>query len=130
MVLRVDIDETGWISYGSLDGFLYSFSPSGDLRKFPKSGRLESVIQVNLVLDCSGYAVYISQTEMEGKFSQEIGEYIHVSALKPKSVAFVFLVPDSGSVYWSESDPSNSNLSLSPSSVYCIHQNFSILCAW
>ncbi|KAL8475989.1 hypothetical protein ACS0TY_028593 [Phlomoides rotata] len=109
------VDANGWISYGSLDGFLYSFSPSGALRKFPKSGRLESVIQVCPVLDCSGYAVYISQAEMEGKFSQEIGGFIHVSALKPKSVAFAFLVPDSGSIYWSEKDPSKFLFNLSQS---------------
>lgn len=107
--------EAGWLSFGSLDGFLYSFSPTGELRKFPKSALLNSVIQVNPVLDCSGYAVYISRTEMEGKVSQTIAEYTHVSALKPKSVVFTLLIPASGSVYWSQSDPGNSNLSLSPS---------------
>ncbi|KAI3452129.1 hypothetical protein Pfo_008794 [Paulownia fortunei] len=109
------VDANGWISFGSLDGFLYSFSPTGALKKFPKSASLNSVIQVNPVLDCSGYAVCISQTEMEGKISQTIAEYTHVSALKPKNVAFTFLVPASGSIYWSESDPSKFLFQLSQS---------------
>lgn len=78
----------------------------GDLKKFPKSASLSSVIQVNPVLDCSGYGVYISQTEMEGKTSYTIADYTHVSALKPKTVSFTSLVPASGSVLWSQSDPS------------------------
>ncbi|KAK4416292.1 protein GAMETE EXPRESSED 3 [Sesamum alatum] len=106
------VDANGWISIGSLDGFLYSFSPIGAPKKFPKSASLDSVIQVNPVLDCSGYAVYISQTEMEGKFSQTIAEYTHVSALKPKSVAFTLLAPASGSIYRSGIDPSKFLLKL------------------
>ncbi|KAL0450229.1 UNVERIFIED_CONTAM: protein GAMETE EXPRESSED 3 [Sesamum latifolium] len=101
------VDANGWISIGSLDGFLYSFSPVGAPRKFPKPASLDSVIQVNPVLDCSGYAVYISQTEMEGKISQTISEYTYVSALKPKNVAFTLLVPASGSTYQSGIDPGN-----------------------
>ncbi|KAL1538888.1 protein GAMETE EXPRESSED 3 [Salvia divinorum] len=99
------VDANGWISYSSLDGFLYSFSASGVLKKFPRSASWSSVMQVNPVLDCSGYAIYISQTEMEGKYSQKIADYTHVSALKPKSVVFTSLVPASGSVLWFESDP-------------------------
>ncbi|KAL0343561.1 UNVERIFIED_CONTAM: protein GAMETE EXPRESSED 3 [Sesamum angustifolium] len=109
------VDANGWISIGSLDGFFYSFSPIGAPRKFPKSASLDSVIQVNPVLDCSGYAVYISQTEMEGKISQTIAEYTYVSALKPKNVAFTLLVPASGSTYWSGIDPGNFLLKLSQS---------------
>ncbi|XP_020554788.1 protein GAMETE EXPRESSED 3 [Sesamum indicum] len=109
------VDANGWISIGSLDGFLYSFSPVGALRKFPKSASLDSVIQVNPVLDCSGYAVYISQTEMEGKISQTIAEYTYVSALKPKNVALTLLVPASGSTYWSGIDPGNFLVKLSQS---------------
>ncbi|KAG8384532.1 hypothetical protein BUALT_Bualt04G0127700 [Buddleja alternifolia] len=109
------VDANGWISFGSLDGFLYSFSPTGALKKFPRSGGLDNVIQVDPVLDCSGYAVYISRTEMEGKSSQTIGEYTHVSALKPRNVVFTLLAPASGSVYWSESDPSKFMLKLSQS---------------
>ncbi|XP_051118946.1 protein GAMETE EXPRESSED 3 isoform X3 [Andrographis paniculata] len=100
------VDANGWISFGSLDGHLYSFSPTGDLRKFPRSPSLDSVIQVNPVLDCSGYALYTSTTKMEGKSSHTIAEYTYVSALKPKNVVFTLLVPASSSVYWSESDPS------------------------
>ncbi|XP_012855368.1 PREDICTED: LOW QUALITY PROTEIN: protein GAMETE EXPRESSED 3, partial [Erythranthe guttata] len=99
------VDSNGWISFGSLDGSFYSFSPTGDLKRFPRSASLNSVIQVSPVLDCSGYGVYISQTEMEGKAFQTAAEYVRVSALKPKSVAFTLLVPSSGSIYLSESDP-------------------------
>ncbi|XP_047962025.1 protein GAMETE EXPRESSED 3 [Salvia hispanica] len=100
------VDANGWISYSSLDGFLYSFSATGYLKKFPRSASWSSVMQVDPVLDCSGYAIYISQTEMEGKYSQKFADYTHVSALKPKNVVFTSLVPASGSVLWFESDPS------------------------
>ncbi|EYU44296.1 hypothetical protein MIMGU_mgv1a021910mg, partial [Erythranthe guttata] len=83
------VDSNGWISFGSLDGSFYSFSPTGDLKRFPRSASLNSVIQ----------------TEMEGKAFQTAAEYVRVSALKPKSVAFTLLVPSSGSIYLSESDP-------------------------
>ncbi|KAG6396174.1 hypothetical protein SASPL_142316 [Salvia splendens] len=99
------VDANGWISYSSLDGFLYSFSATGYLKKFPRSASWSSVMQVNPVLDCSGYAIYISQTEMEGKYSQKFADYTHVSALKPKNVVFTSLVPASGSIVWFESDP-------------------------
>ncbi|KDP24373.1 hypothetical protein JCGZ_25669 [Jatropha curcas] len=95
----------GWISLGSLDGFLYSISPNGVVKKFSKESELNNVIQVSPLLDCSGYAVYICQTEMEGKVSQVIGEYNYISALKPKGVVFTLLVPATGAVYWSESYP-------------------------
>lgn len=101
------VDSKGWVSIGSLDGFLYSISPTGDVKKFAKASVLNHVIQVSPFLDCSGYAVYISQAEMEGKFSQVIGEYNYVSALRPKGVVLTLLVPATGSVYWSEMHPGN-----------------------
>ncbi|XP_042022830.1 protein GAMETE EXPRESSED 3-like [Salvia splendens] len=109
------VDANGWISYSSLDGFLYSFSATGYLKKFPRSASWSSVMQVNPVLDCSGYAIYISQTEMEGKYSQKFADYTHVSALKPKNVVFTSLVPASGSIVWFESDPSQFLFHLSQS---------------
>ncbi|KAK9265581.1 hypothetical protein L1049_007413 [Liquidambar formosana] len=90
---------TGWISIGSLDGFLYSFSPTGVLTKFPKAAILNSVIQVSPLLDCSGYGVHISQTDMEGKTGRTIGDYTYVSAMKPRNVVFNMLVPATGSIY-------------------------------
>lgn len=101
---------TGWISIGSLDGFLYSFSPTGSLKKFPRAAVLDSVVQVSPLLDCSGYAVYISQTEMEEKISHVTGEYTCISALKPRNVVFTMLAPSTGSTYWSESYPGDSYL--------------------
>ncbi|GER31010.1 gamete-expressed 3 [Striga asiatica] len=109
------VDASGWVSYGSLDGFLYSFSPKGLLKKFPKSVSLNSVIQVEPILDCSGYGVYISQTEMEGKMSQAINEHDYVSALKPKSAEFTLLEPASGTIYRSENNPGKLLFNLSQS---------------
>lgn len=98
---------TGWISVGSLDGFLYSFSPSGVLNKFSKSDTSDSVIQVSPLLDCSGYAVYISQTEMNQKITRTSGEYTFISTMNPKTAVFSLLVPATGAIYWSESNPGN-----------------------
>ncbi|KAJ4964571.1 hypothetical protein NE237_016420 [Protea cynaroides] len=98
------VDADGWISIGSVDGFLYSFSPTGDLKKFPRVTALDSVVQVSPVLDCSGFAVYISQTRMDGKISRTIGEYTYVSAVKPINVVFTLLVPATGAIYWIEKD--------------------------
>ncbi|GMJ08475.1 hypothetical protein HRI_004516700 [Hibiscus trionum] len=42
------VDSYGWVTVGSLDGFLYSFSPTGSLVKFPKADALDSVIQYSL----------------------------------------------------------------------------------
>ncbi|KAJ9540676.1 hypothetical protein OSB04_027182 [Centaurea solstitialis] len=99
------VNVNGWISIGSLDGFLYSISPSGVLKKFPETDVVDAASRVNSVLDCSGYAVYISQTNLEGKISRIIGEYSYVSAMKPVNTSYKLLVPATGSVYWSESYP-------------------------
>ena len=64
-----------------------------------------SMIQVGPFLDCSGFAIYSSQIEMEGKISHTIGEYTVVSAIQPKAALFTMLVPATGSIYWSESYP-------------------------
>lgn len=99
------LDVTGWISIGSLDGFLYSFSPNGVLKKFSRMNAENSMIQVGPFLDCSGFAVYSSQIEMEGKVSHTTGEYTLVSAIRPKGALFTMLVPATGSIYWSERYP-------------------------
>ncbi|KAL7614502.1 hypothetical protein Lser_V15G07558 [Lactuca serriola] len=113
------VDISGWISIGSLDGFLYSISPSGTLKKFPEKTVIwmqriyvnDTVMVVNPVLDCSGYAVYISQRKFEGKISQIIGEYTYVSAGTPLNADFKLVVPTTGSVYWNASYPGSvSNL--------------------
>ncbi|KAF8011308.1 hypothetical protein BT93_J1808 [Corymbia citriodora subsp. variegata] len=108
----VVVDLNGWISIGSLDGCVYSISPTGDLMKFPRAAKSDLVIQVSPILDCSGYAIYISQTQLEGKTEHLIGEYTIVSAMRPKSTIFSLLVPATGSVYWSQkySDQFNSSL--------------------
>ncbi|KAK3204154.1 hypothetical protein Dsin_018200 [Dipteronia sinensis] len=99
------VDSNGWISVGSLDGFVYSFSPTGTLKKFSNSATLDSVIQVCPLLACSGYAIYISQTEMSGKIIHTNGGFTYVSAMKPRTAVFSLLVPETGSIYWSESYP-------------------------
>ncbi|KAF5475458.1 hypothetical protein F2P56_007262 [Juglans regia] len=109
------VDSHGWVSIGSLDGFLYSFSPTGILRKFSKEHTLHFVVQVGPLLDCSGYAVYLSQTEMEGKIGRTIDEYTYFSAMRPKTVIFTLLVPAIGTIYWSESSPGQFSSLLSES---------------
>ncbi|GAU45592.1 hypothetical protein TSUD_285610, partial [Trifolium subterraneum] len=66
-------------------------------------------------LDCSGFAVYSSQIEMEGKVSHSIGEYTIVSAIRSKSAIFTMLVPATGSIYWSEEYPGQLSTLLSRS---------------
>ncbi|MED6121082.1 hypothetical protein PIB30_026827 [Stylosanthes scabra] len=95
-----------------LDGFLYSFSPTGDLKKSSRRNAEKYVVQVGSFLDCSGFAVYTSQVEMEGKVSHAAGEYITVSAIQPKVTLLTMLVPAAGSIYWSENNPDNSSLQL------------------
>jgi hypothetical protein len=90
---------------GSLDGFLYSVSPDGEIRKFLQRTAPNSVIHASPVLDCSGFSVYISQTIMEAKSSQTIGDYTYVSAMKPSSILFTLLAPATGTVYWTEKYP-------------------------
>ncbi|CAD5183559.1 unnamed protein product [Musa acuminata subsp. malaccensis] len=96
------VDSNGWLSIGSLDGYLYSFSPVGDLKKFLQKTASDSVIQATPVLDCSGFAVYVPQTVMEGKSSRVIGDYTFISALKPLSIVFTLLAPATGTVYWAD----------------------------
>lgn len=84
---------------------MYSFSPTGSLQKFSRANAENVVIQVDPVLDCSGYAVYVSQTQMKEKFSYGVDELAHVSAVQPKSALFTLMVPATGSIYWSESYP-------------------------
>ena len=98
------------MSIGSLDGFLYSFSPNGDLKKFLETTAPNSVIQGSPVVDCSGFAVYISQTVMEGKSSQTTGNYTYISAMKPISIIFTLLAPATGTVYWTGKYPGKCQL--------------------
>ncbi|KAA3480169.1 protein GAMETE EXPRESSED 3-like [Gossypium australe] len=114
------VDSYGWVTIGSLDGFLYSFSPAGTLKKFPKAAALDSVIQFSIFLDCSGYAVYFCQTEMEEKVIHMNDQFAHVSAMKPKSSIFTLIVPSTGKIYWSESNHGPFLSSLSQSDL----QNF------
>ncbi|KAJ4833255.1 hypothetical protein Tsubulata_005089, partial [Turnera subulata] len=114
------VDSNGWISIGSLDGLLYSISPTGYLNKFTKVSEQDYVIQASPYLDCSGYAVYISQAKMEGKVSHIIGQETYVSAMKPIGVVLTLLVPATGAIYWSETYPGHFQSSLSQSDL----QNF------
>ncbi|CAN4123107.1 unnamed protein product [Withania somnifera] len=99
------VNSNGWISIGSLDGYLYSFSPKGVLKKFPKVLNMDSVIQVGPVHDCSGYAIYVSQTRIEGKITRIIGDYTYISAMKPDGVIFTLINPATGTIFWSEKYP-------------------------
>ncbi|WZZ22283.1 protein GAMETE EXPRESSED 3 [Brassica rapa] len=97
------IDTNSWVSIGSLDGTLYSFSRTGELHKTPENVETDSMIQVEPLLDCSGNAVYVSQTKLEGKTDQVIGDSTFVSAKKPETAVFSLVVPETRSIHWSHS---------------------------
>ncbi|TKY50057.1 GAMETE EXPRESSED 3 [Spatholobus suberectus] len=124
------VDSNGWMSIGSLDGFLYSFSPTGVLKKFSRMNAENSMVQVGPFLDCSGFAVYSSQIEMEGKVSHTIGEYTVVSAIRPKAALFTMLVPATGSIYWSERYPGQLSTLFSESDLSQFVMNEEILLAF
>ncbi|XP_027357154.1 protein GAMETE EXPRESSED 3 [Abrus precatorius] len=124
------VDSNGWISIGSLDGFLYSFSPTGVLKKFSRMNAEKYMVQVGPFLDCSGFAVYSSQIEMEGKVSHTIGEYTVVSAIRPKAALFTMLVPATGSIYWSEGYPGQFSALLFESDLSQFVMNEEILLAF
>ncbi|PIA39518.1 hypothetical protein AQUCO_02600166v1, partial [Aquilegia coerulea] len=112
------VDSNGWISIGSLDGFLYSFSPTGVSKKFPKVNDLDSVVQVSPFLDCSGYAMYISQTQMVGKITHTIGEHTYISSMKPINAVYTLLVPATGFVHWTRKFPGQFSTLLSDSDLH------------
>ncbi|XP_073007687.1 protein GAMETE EXPRESSED 3 [Typha latifolia] len=112
------VDSNGWISIGSLDGTLYSISPNGDMKKFLQATAPDSVIHVSPVLDCSGFAVYISQTVMEEKSSRTIGDYTYISATKPLSILFTLLAPATGTIYWTGKYPGEVSSLLSESDLH------------
>ncbi|KAK4706589.1 hypothetical protein R3W88_033852 [Solanum pinnatisectum] len=124
------VDSNGWISIGSLDGYLYSFSPKGVLKKFPKVLNMNSVIQVSPVLDCSGYAIYVSQTQIEGKITRIIGDYTYISAMKPKGIIFTLINPATGIIFWSEQYPGRFSSELLTSDLQYFLLDESILLAF
>ncbi|KAJ3704247.1 hypothetical protein LUZ61_007952 [Rhynchospora tenuis] len=99
------VDSNGWISIGSLDGVLYSISPTGNLKKLLEETASESVIQASPTLDCSGFAVYTSQTILDSKITHTIGSTSYVSGMKPVLVRFTLLAPATGTVYWTGDYP-------------------------
>ncbi|KAG0465639.1 hypothetical protein HPP92_019803 [Vanilla planifolia] len=99
------VDSNGWLSIGSLDGFLYSYSPNGEMKKLLQATAGNSVIQASPVIDCSGFALYASQTIMEVKSSHVLGNYTYISAMKPVRVLFTMLAPATGTVYWTGNYP-------------------------
>lgn len=92
----------GWVSIGSLDGYLYTFSPSGVLTKHLKATAINSVIQISPVIDSSGFAVYVWQTRMNEKLGHFNGEHTYISAMEPLGIVLTLLVPATGAVFWTE----------------------------
>lgn len=105
LTLPCSIDVTGWMSIGSLDGYLYSISPDGDIRKFVGKTAHDSVIHASPVLDCSGFSMYVAQTIMEAKSIRTIGDHTYVSAMKPSRILFTLLAPATGTIYWTGEYP-------------------------
>ncbi|KAK1280750.1 Protein GAMETE EXPRESSED 3 [Acorus gramineus] len=50
-------------------------------------------------------SVFVSQTRVEAKTGQLIGEYEYISATKPIDLVFTMLIPATGTVYWTEKYP-------------------------
>ncbi|XP_020573783.1 protein GAMETE EXPRESSED 3 isoform X2 [Phalaenopsis equestris] len=94
------VDSNGWLSIGSLDGYLYSFSPTGEVKKLLKATAIGSVIQASPVLDCSGFAIYVLQTKVTAKSNHDIGNYTYISAMNPTGLVLTNLIPATGTVYW------------------------------
>lgn len=82
---------------------MYSFSRKGELHKIPENVEADLMIQVEPLLDCSGNAVYVSQTKLEGKTDLVIGDSTYVSAKKPETAVFSLVVPETRSIHWSHS---------------------------
>ncbi|KAJ8530891.1 hypothetical protein K7X08_023772 [Anisodus acutangulus] len=102
----VDSNVPGWISIGSLDGYLYSFSPKGVLKKLPKV------------------------TEIEGKITRIIGDYTYISAMKPKGVIFTLINPATGTTFWSEKYPGQLSSEFLRSDLQHFHLDASVLLAF
>ncbi|WJX23754.1 hypothetical protein P8452_12943 [Trifolium repens] len=92
--------QDGYLSVHWMDSFTHFRQPG-----YSRKNTENSIVQVGPFLDCSGFAVYSSQIEMEGKVSHSIGEYTIFSAIRPKVAIFTMLVPATGSIYWSEEYP-------------------------
>ncbi|PKU62182.1 Protein GAMETE EXPRESSED 3 [Dendrobium catenatum] len=103
------VDSNGWLSIGSLDGYLYSFSPTGEVKQLLKSTAIDSIIQTSPVLDCSGFAIYVLQTRVIAKSIRDIGNCTYISAMKPASLVLTMLTPATGTVYWTGNYPGTGN---------------------
>lgn len=105
LMVNSSISLTGWMSIGSLDGILYSVSPDGDMRKFLEKTANDSAIHVDLVLDCSGFSMYVAKTIVEGKLIRTTGDYTSVSVMKPSHILVTLLAPATGTIYWTGEYP-------------------------
>ncbi|KAF3796169.1 GAMETE EXPRESSED 3 protein [Nymphaea thermarum] len=99
------IDSMGWVSIGSLDGFVYSFSPTGIVHKNLEATAVDSVIQVDPALDCAGRLVYAAQLKVTSKSSHLYGDYSTISVRGPLNLIFTLFVPATGAVHWTGEYP-------------------------
>ncbi|CAN6461891.1 unnamed protein product [Victoria cruziana] len=113
------IDSMGWVSIGSLDGFVYSFSPTGIVQKNLEATAVDSVIQVDPSLDCAGRLVYTAQLKVASKSSHLYGDYSSISVRGPLTLIFTMFVPATGTVHWTGEYPGQ--LSSTWSSSYLRH---------
>ncbi|XP_078429380.1 gamete-expressed 3 [Wolffia australiana] len=96
------VDSNGWVSIGSLDGYLYSVSPAGDLRKLLKSSASDSVIRVGSLLDCSGFSLFVAQSHVNAKINRIVGNQTYVSAAKTDNLMFFMLSPSTGAIHYKD----------------------------
>ncbi|XP_020527396.1 protein GAMETE EXPRESSED 3 isoform X1 [Amborella trichopoda] len=99
------VDSSGWVSIGSLDGFVYVVSPTGVIKKHLEETAPNAVVQVNPILDCSGRAVYVAQLRTKSKKEHNIGGSTYTSALQPVKLVFSKLLPATGKVYFTAEYP-------------------------
>ncbi|KAI5063968.1 hypothetical protein GOP47_0020638 [Adiantum capillus-veneris] len=98
------VDLLGFVSVGSLDGFLYVISPDGAfVRKYLAANNLSLVsILVAPVLDCSRKALFVAQTRVLSKtIMQKVDGTKGLGITQYLGINLYMLAPSSGQVLWS-----------------------------
>ncbi|KAH7282984.1 hypothetical protein KP509_35G054900 [Ceratopteris richardii] len=97
------VDLLGFVSVGSLDGFIYVISPDGILvDKYLAADSLSLVsILVAPILDCSKQAIYVSQTKVQSKIiTKEADGTKGLGITEFLGMNIYLFRPSSGQVLW------------------------------
>lgn len=101
-------DSSGFVSIGSLDGFLYVISPDGAfINKYLADDNSARVsIQVSPVLDCSKEALFVAQTKVQAKTILEKTDGTKaLSFTQYLGMNLYMIVPSSGQILWNTEYP-------------------------